>query len=194
MAMARLDPAVVAHLEWLGFVQPTGLVVSATALVRAGAILDRSDIEGSASSAPASKSVSSIRRTGRRPGYRISRRLRARSSAGAFPRKAMPDRERIRYRPNLRCPSPTTVRRSGRTSPCARGTNGRASRSGSSSFGFSTLDKTLTASSATAGTSKHRRTGGWNAFCVRRAYRQACCSTVERSAWCRLLEVRAQAG
>src|SRR5881396_2174958 len=44
--MAKLDPQVVAHLEWLGFVQPTGLVVSAPALVRGGAILDRSDIEG----------------------------------------------------------------------------------------------------------------------------------------------------
>src|SRR3954464_13287672 len=44
--MAKLDPAVVAHLEWLGFVQPTGLVVSAPALVRAGAILDQRDIEG----------------------------------------------------------------------------------------------------------------------------------------------------
>ncbi len=44
--MPRLDPAVLAHLEWLGFVQPTGLVVSAPALVRAGAILDRHDAEG----------------------------------------------------------------------------------------------------------------------------------------------------
>jgi hypothetical protein len=44
--MARLDPAVLDHLEWIGFVQPTGLVVSAPALVRAGAILDRGDIEG----------------------------------------------------------------------------------------------------------------------------------------------------
>jgi hypothetical protein len=44
--MAKVDPAVLAHLEWLGFVQPTGLVVSAPALVRAGAILDRRDIEG----------------------------------------------------------------------------------------------------------------------------------------------------
>jgi hypothetical protein len=44
--MASLDPNVLAHLEWLGFVQPTGLVVSAPALVRAGAVLDRSDIEG----------------------------------------------------------------------------------------------------------------------------------------------------
>ena len=35
-----------AHLEWLGFVQPTGLVVSAPALVRAGAILDRRDADG----------------------------------------------------------------------------------------------------------------------------------------------------
>src|SRR4051794_277407 len=44
--MARIDPQVLAHLEWLGFVQPTGLVVSAPALVRAGAILDRRDAEG----------------------------------------------------------------------------------------------------------------------------------------------------
>lgn len=42
----RLDPAIVAHLEWIGFVRPTGLVVSAPALVRAGALLPRSDAEG----------------------------------------------------------------------------------------------------------------------------------------------------
>jgi hypothetical protein len=42
---SRLDPNVQAHLEWLGFVQPTGLVFSAPALVRAGAILRRSDPE-----------------------------------------------------------------------------------------------------------------------------------------------------
>ncbi len=46
MAKAKLDPAILAHLEWLGFVRPTGLVVSAPALVRAGAILDRRDAEG----------------------------------------------------------------------------------------------------------------------------------------------------
>ena len=44
--MATLDPAVLGHLEWIGFVRPTGLVVSAPALVRAGAILDRRDVEG----------------------------------------------------------------------------------------------------------------------------------------------------
>ena len=44
--MAKVDPDVVAHLEWLGFVQPTGLVVSAPALARAGAILDRRDSAG----------------------------------------------------------------------------------------------------------------------------------------------------
>lgn len=44
--MAKLDPEILAHLEWIGFVQPTGLVVSAPALVRAGAILERSDAEG----------------------------------------------------------------------------------------------------------------------------------------------------
>ncbi len=41
--MTAQDPQIAAHLEWLGFVQPTGLVVSPTALVRDGAVLDRSD-------------------------------------------------------------------------------------------------------------------------------------------------------
>jgi len=44
--MAKIDPAIQAHLEWIGFVRPTGLVVSAPALVRAGAILERTDSEG----------------------------------------------------------------------------------------------------------------------------------------------------
>ena len=35
--MATLDPQVVAHLEWIGYVRPTGLVVSAPALVHARA-------------------------------------------------------------------------------------------------------------------------------------------------------------
>ena len=46
MASGKLDPEILAHLKWLGFVRPTGLVVSAAALVRAGAILDRRDAEG----------------------------------------------------------------------------------------------------------------------------------------------------
>lgn len=41
-----IDPQILAHLEWLGFVRPTGLVVSAPALVRAGAVLPRSDADG----------------------------------------------------------------------------------------------------------------------------------------------------
>ena len=44
--MAKLDSQVLRHLEWIGFVQPSGLVVSGPALVRAGAILDRQDTEG----------------------------------------------------------------------------------------------------------------------------------------------------
>lgn len=46
LAVAKVDPHISAHLEWLGFVQPTGLVVSPTALVRAGATLERADAEG----------------------------------------------------------------------------------------------------------------------------------------------------
>ena len=44
--MPKQDPAVTAHLEWLGFVRPIGLVVSAPALGRHGATLDRRDAEG----------------------------------------------------------------------------------------------------------------------------------------------------
>ena len=40
------DPDTRAHLEWLGFIQPNGLVVSAPALVKAGAVLNRQDAEG----------------------------------------------------------------------------------------------------------------------------------------------------
>ena len=43
--MPRRDPQIDAHLEWIGFVRPTGLVVSASVLVRAGAVLSR-DPEG----------------------------------------------------------------------------------------------------------------------------------------------------
>ena len=46
--MARPDADIAAHLEWIGFVRPTGLVVSAPALVQAGVILDRRDTEGQA--------------------------------------------------------------------------------------------------------------------------------------------------
>ena len=44
--MPTPDPAIAAHLEWLGFVRPTGLVVSAPALARHGATLNRRDVEG----------------------------------------------------------------------------------------------------------------------------------------------------
>ena len=44
--MAKLDPDIAAHLEWIGFVRPTGLVVSAPALVQAGVVLNRRDAEG----------------------------------------------------------------------------------------------------------------------------------------------------
>ena len=35
------DPAILAHQEWLGYVQPTGLVVSIPALIDASAFLNR---------------------------------------------------------------------------------------------------------------------------------------------------------
>ena len=44
--MAARDPNIAAHQEWLGFVRPTGLVVSSPALVQAGVILNRRDAEG----------------------------------------------------------------------------------------------------------------------------------------------------
>ena len=44
--MPTPDPNTRAHLEWLGFIQPNGLVVSAPALVKAGALLNRQDAVG----------------------------------------------------------------------------------------------------------------------------------------------------
>ena len=44
--MPKPDPHIAAHLEWLGFVRPTGLVVSAPALAQNGATLNRHDAEG----------------------------------------------------------------------------------------------------------------------------------------------------
>ncbi len=46
MARQRADSRTRAHLEWLGFVQPQGLVVSTPALNEAGAVLNRNDVEG----------------------------------------------------------------------------------------------------------------------------------------------------
>ena len=46
MAPPKLDPQIQTHLGWLGFTRPTGLVVSAPALVRAGAVLSRYDRTG----------------------------------------------------------------------------------------------------------------------------------------------------
>ena len=46
MIMPAPDHNTRAHLEWLGFIQPNGLVVSAPALVKAGALLNRHDAEG----------------------------------------------------------------------------------------------------------------------------------------------------
>ena len=41
-----MTPEVLAHLEWLGYVQPVGLVVSATALDNSGAVLNRRETTG----------------------------------------------------------------------------------------------------------------------------------------------------
>ena len=46
--MPTPDPNISTHLEWLGFIQPEGLVVSATALVKQGAILQRHDAKSQA--------------------------------------------------------------------------------------------------------------------------------------------------
>jgi hypothetical protein len=44
--MAPRDPRIEDHLQWLGFVRPVGLVVSAPALVRAGAIVGHEERDG----------------------------------------------------------------------------------------------------------------------------------------------------
>ena len=46
MRKFKTDPYILDHQEWIAFVRPTGLVVSAHALVKAGAILERRDADG----------------------------------------------------------------------------------------------------------------------------------------------------
>jgi hypothetical protein len=44
--MAKIDPEILAHLEWIGFVRPTGLVVSARPLVALSTIYVRVALGG----------------------------------------------------------------------------------------------------------------------------------------------------
>ena len=39
--MAKLDPEILAHLEWVGFVRPTGLVVSVVGVAASWDVLQR---------------------------------------------------------------------------------------------------------------------------------------------------------
>ena len=81
--MPAQDPNTRAHLEWLGFIQPNGLVVSAPALVKAGAILNRQDAQGRRCSRRASTNGWCSRAAIRSRPCGTSENLRLPSSAGA---------------------------------------------------------------------------------------------------------------
>ena len=176
--MAKLDPQVLAHLEWLGFVRPTGLVVSAPALVRAGAILDQRDAEGqrllraaSASDrgrgARAAPTPTAAGRRRRASDHRLPRLRRLRCSAGASRRRATRARPSRRSRRSSRSRSPTTARRCAPTSPSASWSPRTARRPGSSWSACSTPATDFDRETAAAAGSSSRRTRGWSACCAR---------------------------
>ena len=100
--MPAPDPNTRAHLEWLGFIQPNGLVVSAPALVKAGAILNRQDTEGQ------SRLVGCIRE-------RVLDSTRG-------PEPCIPDFQRVRcLRPRLGLFVPRVCRHGGRSDSAGAG-------------------------------------------------------------------------
>ena len=191
--MPKRDPHRDAHLEWIGFVRPTGLVVSAPALVRAGAILPR-DPEG-------------------------QRLLRA----CVTERRFHPEREPEPWLPDFRAfassvlgwnfspkgyagtaeyPIPpeleTPLQEAGRccvpTLRCASAIPGITRPRGSSSSRSSSLATTSTALPAAPAAWRCRPTAGWNGCCGRPVYRQVCCATAARSASSRRRAAKAPAG
>ncbi len=131
--MARLDPAVLAHLEWIGFVQPTGLVVSAPALVRAGAILDRHDSEGQTLLRECTEERTFDVKQGPAHGSRTSACSRARFSGGASHQRATLELKIVRSQLSSSYRSQTMARRCGPTSQCESSIRRTAARPGSSS-------------------------------------------------------------
>ena len=132
--MPAPDPNTRAHLEWLGFIQPNGLVVSAPALVKAGAILNRQDAEGQGLLAGCVDQRAVV--PGRDPeagACETFENSRARSSAGASRPRATRARKKLPSRPISRSFFRTTVRRCTRTSRFVSATLGMAHRRGNCS-------------------------------------------------------------
>ena len=196
IAMAKLDPAILAHLEWIGFVRPTGLVVSAPALVRAGAILDRRDAEGQRL-LRALRRGARVRRESERPApwlpdFRAFADLGARLELLAKGYAGTADSP---IPPELEVPLPDY----GETLRPDFAVRELEPQDGASAVaapraGRSSPARTSTAPSAATGSSRPRPTAAWSGCCARPACRRACSSTAARCASSRRRAARARAG
>lgn len=179
----NIDPDILAHLEWIGYVQPTGLVVSAPAMVRAGAILDRRDAEGQ-------RLLRSCVEERTFPGEKEPAawlpdfRAFATTVLGwSFsPRGFAGPGETARFLPNSNCRFPIMVRRCAPISPCASLIHRMAGRHGNCWYVSSSRVRISIKLSAAAATSRRHPIAAWNASCATQVWRRDCCSTAVRSA------------
>ena len=180
--MPAQDPNTRAHLEWLGFIQPNGLVVSAPALVKAGAILNRQDAEGQGLLAGCVDQRAVVPGRDPEPCVRDFRDSRARSSAGASRPRATRARKKLPSRPISRSFSRTTVRRCTRTSRSVSATLGMAHRRGNCSCRCLMPHKTSTRRPAAPADWRRLPRAARSASCAAPGSPPVCCSTASRSA------------
>ena len=181
--MPAPDPNTRAHLEWLGFIQPNGLVVSAPALVKAGAILNRQDAEGQALLAGC------VDQRGGLPGTR-PRAVRARlprvrqrgPRLGLLVQGLRGHGRSSPFRPTWQSFSLTTTRRCTRTSQSVNVTLGMAHRRGNCSCRYSPPDRTSTRRRPAAADWRHPPRAVRSAFCAAPGSPPVCCSTALPSA------------
>ena len=104
--MSAPDPPTRAHLEWLGFIQPNGLVVSAPALVKVGAILNRQDAEGQVRLAGCLEERETNSASGPEPCLRDFRTFASRVLAWRFSTKGYAGTEEAPIPEELKIPLP----------------------------------------------------------------------------------------
>ena len=192
--MAKRDPDVTAHLEWLGFIQPTGLVVSAPALAKAGAVLDRHDAEGQR----LLRACACERRFGAdsepRPHLPDFRLFASTVLGWSFSAKGYAGTDRGRSPLNSRSRCPTRGETLRPDYAVIERDPGDSDMRGNCSCRCSTPAGTSTGSMQAPAAWTPRPTVAWNACCGPPASPRGCCSTAAPRVWSRRRAARVPAG
>ena len=169
----KIDPEVLAHLEWLGFVQPTGLVVSAPALVRAGAILPSRDAEGQRLLRACVEERTVDGGADPEPIVADFKLLASKVLGWSFSPRGYAGTDEVPIPPELEVTLPDY----GETLAPDFAVRERDPADGASPWHAWSWTRTLTGSSRAPEASRHHPTGGWSACYARRACRPACSPT-----------------